>query len=170
MAELTRDALTRAGLLTTCREVIDGPVGVVTPGVCGNPAEFILWGKLFPKEALGPRCYDHAMEYVGEQALAMAAVVDLRPLLRALQEDEDAAAAAEAAPAPPSGKRERIEFMADAIAAGVVPAVDYCAEGERVHLEYGWAHVVLYGSVGFGETQRSYPAHVVAQVIHGDRE
>jgi hypothetical protein len=32
---------------------------------CGKPAEFIVWGKLFPKEALGPRCYDHMADQLG---------------------------------------------------------------------------------------------------------
>lgn len=34
-----------------------------------RPAEFILWGKLLPPEALGPRCYDHAARQVGHRAL-----------------------------------------------------------------------------------------------------
>lgn len=37
---------------------------------CGAPAEFILWGKLLPPEALGPRCYDHAAAHVGHLALS----------------------------------------------------------------------------------------------------
>ena len=36
---------------------------------CNRPAEFILWGKLLPPEALGPRCYTHAADHVGDQAL-----------------------------------------------------------------------------------------------------
>lgn len=28
---------------------------------CAKPAEFIVWGKLFPPEALGPRCYGCAV-------------------------------------------------------------------------------------------------------------
>ncbi len=27
---------------------------------CGKPAEFIVWGKLYDPDALGPRCYDCA--------------------------------------------------------------------------------------------------------------
>jgi hypothetical protein len=29
---------------------------------CGKPAEYIVWGKLFPSEALGPRCADCVAE------------------------------------------------------------------------------------------------------------
>jgi hypothetical protein len=36
---------------------------------CGAPAEFILWGKLFKPEALGPRCYDHAAKHASHRAL-----------------------------------------------------------------------------------------------------
>ncbi len=31
---------------------------------CWAPAEYVLWGKLLPPEALGPRCYDHAAKHV----------------------------------------------------------------------------------------------------------
>lgn len=37
---------------------------------CGKPAEFIVWGKLFDPDALGPRCYDCAAEQIGHHALA----------------------------------------------------------------------------------------------------
>lgn len=37
---------------------------------CWEPAEYVLWGKLISREALGPRCYDHAAEHVGHNALA----------------------------------------------------------------------------------------------------
>ena len=40
---------------------------------CGAPAEFILWGMLFPLEALGPRCWDCAVKQVGADALQPAA-------------------------------------------------------------------------------------------------
>lgn len=46
------------------------------------PAVFILWGKLFPPEALGPRCYAHAAKHVGERNMSQIdqwAVFDLRP-------------------------------------------------------------------------------------------
>lgn len=29
---------------------------------CGNPAVYILWGKLFPADLLGPRCYTCAVD------------------------------------------------------------------------------------------------------------
>jgi hypothetical protein len=55
---------------------------------CGAPAEFILWGKLFPADALGPRCYDHAADHVGHylltgRGLEQSAILDLRGLYRA---------------------------------------------------------------------------------------
>lgn len=46
-------------------------------------AEFILWGKLFPAEAFGPKCYDHAAKHLGWQAMSRIdqyAVYDLRPI------------------------------------------------------------------------------------------
>lgn len=49
---------------------------------CGEPAEFILWGKLIEPEGLGPRCYDHAAKHVGHPALGYHsgyAIFDLRP-------------------------------------------------------------------------------------------
>lgn len=30
---------------------------------CLQPARYIIWGKLFPPEALGPRCQFHAVKY-----------------------------------------------------------------------------------------------------------
>jgi hypothetical protein len=36
--------------------------------LCGQPAKMIVWGKLFPPDALGPRCYDHAAEQIGHRA------------------------------------------------------------------------------------------------------
>jgi hypothetical protein len=47
-------------------------------------AEFILWGKLFPPEALGPRCYDHAEKHIGSRGMSQIdqwAVFDLRPFV-----------------------------------------------------------------------------------------
>lgn len=76
------DRLRRAGLLTFCRE--RDPEG----GLCGANAEFILWGKMLPQEALGPRCWDHAAEHVGTRALGdpQWAIADLRPLLEAYRD------------------------------------------------------------------------------------
>lgn len=54
-------------------------------------AEFILWGKLFPAEALGPRCYDHAARHIGGAGMAMLdqyAVFDLRKVVRKAAERE----------------------------------------------------------------------------------
>lgn len=70
--------LLRRHLLTVCRD-------------CENvSADFIFWGKLYPPEALGPKCYDcaakllpHAM--LGEHTLRQSAVIDLRLFRRALE-------------------------------------------------------------------------------------
>lgn len=54
-----------------------------------QPADFIVWGKLFPASALGPRCYDHAAREIGHYPLARDsgyAVFDLRGLSRAAAE------------------------------------------------------------------------------------
>ena len=56
---------------------------------CNAPAEFILWGKLFPPEALGPRCYDHAYKHIGGAGMSQLdqwAVYDLRPVATPRQE------------------------------------------------------------------------------------
>jgi hypothetical protein len=75
-----------------CREELGAP----TYEKCFEPAEFILWGKLLPAGALGPRCYDHAAKHVGHGMLARrlsgdplkleAAIMDLRPLRAVLGE------------------------------------------------------------------------------------
>lgn len=55
---------------------------------CGGEAEFVLWGKLFPAEGLGPRCYLHAAKHAGHRLPGdpAAAIIDLRPLQRAFRE------------------------------------------------------------------------------------
>lgn len=68
-----------ARILEYCRQCRDLEPPVVTP------AEFILWGKLFPAGALGPRCHDHAAAWIGWQGMSRIdqyAVFDLRPLMR----------------------------------------------------------------------------------------
>jgi hypothetical protein len=64
-----------------CREDL-GPPSYVR---CNEQAEFLLWGKLFPPEALGPRCYEHAAKHAGHRALGDPAwaIFDLRGLTRA---------------------------------------------------------------------------------------
>ncbi len=73
-----------AGLLPFCGEWgdVEG-----SPHRCTARAEFILWGKLFKPEALGPRCYDHAASHAGHSGLTRPgksgwAIADLRPLIR----------------------------------------------------------------------------------------
>lgn len=60
----------------TCREWLDAE-----HDRCGERAEFILWGKYFPSEAFGPRCYDHAAKHLGDMSahsIEQTAVYDLR--------------------------------------------------------------------------------------------
>lgn len=48
---------------------------------CNAPAQFILWGRLFPTTALGPRCYDHAVRHTSNDMpydITQWAVYDLR--------------------------------------------------------------------------------------------
>lgn len=70
-----------------CRECRDEREWLA-PGV---PAAFILWGKLFPQEALGPRCYDHAARWLGRgiDQVDQHAVFDLRPLRVPEENSED---------------------------------------------------------------------------------
>jgi hypothetical protein len=51
---------------------------------CGARAEYVLWGKLFDPDALGPRCYDHAAMHAGHRALGdpSYAIIDLGRLAR----------------------------------------------------------------------------------------
>lgn len=65
-----------------CRECRDEAAWLAP----GREADFILWGKLFPPEALGPRCYDHAEKWIGRAdmlQIEMCAVYDLRPVHKA---------------------------------------------------------------------------------------
>jgi hypothetical protein len=48
---LTQVERTTGGRAEFCRRCRDEGRGSVA-------AQFIVWGKLFPREALGPRCYD----------------------------------------------------------------------------------------------------------------
>ena len=64
-----------------CREEGDFPHG----DRCNERAEFLLWGKLFPSEALGPRCYAHAVKHTHWGMPSRPdqwAVLDLRGLTR----------------------------------------------------------------------------------------
>lgn len=59
----------------TCREWLDS-----THDRCGERAEFILWGKYFPADALGPRCYSHAKIHIRDMSahnIEQTAVYDL---------------------------------------------------------------------------------------------
>jgi hypothetical protein len=43
-------------------------------------ADFILWGKFFPPDWLGPRCYLHTAELFPVSHVDQYAVYDLRPV------------------------------------------------------------------------------------------
>jgi hypothetical protein len=64
-----------------CRDWPDG-----ASDRCNAPADYVLWGKLFPLDALGPRCYDCAAKRVGHRGLGdpSYAIVDLGALARRL--------------------------------------------------------------------------------------
>lgn len=69
------------GEVLGCRE--DMPDG----GRCFQPADYVLWGKLFPAEGLGPRCYKHAalhVHYSGLRAGTDYALINIDDLARAL--------------------------------------------------------------------------------------
>lgn len=90
---LIADAIAAAEAeLPTCGEWLDHPER--GPHRCGQPADLILWGKLFDPEALGPRCMNHATQHHPEldrhHTTIQSAVVDLRPRRRALAALDDA--------------------------------------------------------------------------------
>ena len=64
-----------------CREWITNEHGA--PQRCNVKSEFILWGKLFDGEALGPRCYHHASLHMNghmdPHTISQYAIFDLRP-------------------------------------------------------------------------------------------
>ena len=47
-----------------------------------RPADFIVWGKLFPPESLGPRCGEHLDPDIRISRIDQYAVLDLRGLVR----------------------------------------------------------------------------------------
>lgn len=65
-----------------CREWVDEK-----GNYCYEDAEVILWGKLFPPEALGPRCWTHGNDHVdlvgglNEAIRQQWAIFDLRKLV-----------------------------------------------------------------------------------------
>jgi hypothetical protein len=70
-------------LVEYCRDCRDElPYGAEIP-----VASFIIWGKLFPPEALGPKCYEHTLRWVEVGQLDQIyqhAVYDLRPVYEML--------------------------------------------------------------------------------------
>jgi len=78
------DETARELVVEWCRELRDDL------SRCPNVAEFLIWGKLFPPEALGPRCYDCAAKHVGHRNLGdkAVAIFDLRGLARREARDD----------------------------------------------------------------------------------
>jgi hypothetical protein len=77
-----------------CREEVGGER-------CSDPAEYVLWGKLLLAEALGPRCYKHARQYIPESGLASRsgwALIRLGDLALDILLDEDAGPATHTVP------------------------------------------------------------------------
>lgn len=66
--------------MESCREWIEEPKF----DRCNERAVAILWGKLLPAEALGPRCEQHTHDHLGrsisEAVREGCAVYDLRPV------------------------------------------------------------------------------------------
>lgn len=57
---------------------------------CNAPAEYVLWGKLIDREGLGPRCYEHAEQWVSHHGLAPRsgyALINLVELARDIARD-----------------------------------------------------------------------------------
>lgn len=68
-----------------CRECRDElPYGSKLP-----EADFILWGKYFPPEAFGPKCYFHASQWIKIELVDQYAVYDLRPANKLISQLED---------------------------------------------------------------------------------
>lgn len=65
--------------IETCREWLRSK-----HDTCKEPAAFVLWGKLLPPEAMGPRCMDHARKHIPSlpHLAHQYAVLDLRDLRR----------------------------------------------------------------------------------------
>lgn len=68
----------------SCREWVEEKVNR-----CGEPAEWVLWGKLFNPDALGPRCHAHAVDWMDKEHCSdflyrpdQYAIIDLRNLYR----------------------------------------------------------------------------------------
>lgn len=69
----------------SCREDVDDGER------CGETADLILWGRLLPADALGPRCLFHAGKYIptDPHSVSQYAVYDLRPVGRLARELAD---------------------------------------------------------------------------------
>jgi hypothetical protein len=69
--------------LERCREWQVTPDDAAS--ICNKPARLIFWGKLFPKDALGPRCEDcsrYHLPDLTDKTLLQWAVFDLKGLAR----------------------------------------------------------------------------------------
>ena len=78
----------RAAAVERCRECRDEGEWLAPVPL----ADFILWGKLLPPEAFGPRCTDHAVKWIPHllEHADQHAVFDLRPFRLADQPEDGA--------------------------------------------------------------------------------
>lgn len=71
-----------------CLEWVLEPKDILNPGaghVCAEPADFIVWGHLYEKEAKGPKCSTHLRKHlpdIWDWSISQNAIYDLRPLRR----------------------------------------------------------------------------------------
>lgn len=78
-------APTEAAVQEHCRQCRDElPYGSKLPA-----ADFILWGKFFPREAFGPKCTKHARKWFDISQVDQYAVFDLRPLRQPAPKTQD---------------------------------------------------------------------------------
>lgn len=93
---------------------------------CGAPSEHVLWGKLLPAEALGPRCYDCAAKHIGRTlADPTYALLDLWRLARVIDE---AHLAAYRCPGGGVSEPERVEYARVSSVVDMEKAVEAIAD------------------------------------------
>jgi len=71
----------------SCREWVEEKIDR-----CNEPAEYVLWGRFIDPEGLGPRCYNHAADYVHHIGLARKsgwAVIHLADLAMDIEHGQD---------------------------------------------------------------------------------
>jgi hypothetical protein len=90
---------------------------------CGKPAEFIVWGKLFDPDALGPRCYDCAAGQIGHNAL---------------QHGNPQAYAVYTFPSQPSSRDEEVRERLLSVGAEAMARKEYELHQEEMGYETVW--------------------------------